>query len=441
MTSTMTRKVITSFDKTTHCNSFMQSVEEKSSIYNIEGNRIIARGSGLSYCNASAFEKGLSIDMTPLDKIVSFDKDEGYITVEAGITVGELSNFLIEKQFLLPVMPGYPKITVGGCIAFNVHGKSQSRVGLFMDWVEEILLYHPEKGTLMCSKKQNPDIFYLSMGGLGLTGIILSAKLKVKKTAGNIVTIKSVKVNNIKDAVYLMREEEDNFEFIYSWNNFNLKLKSFGQGIVYLEQFKQAFSTKAKPKKYVNNIIKNCTYSSFLNGFTIPLMCQIYYYSNLLKPVSVDKNLYEAGFPIYGKEIYYHLFGKEGFREYQVLFEFSQWNDAITKIEEYVSIHKISISLASLKIFKGSTHNISFSGTGVCLAMDVPNDKKSIPFFNRLDEIAIEHRGLINLSKDSRADGLLISKTYPEYNGFRQKIREYDPSRLFVSELSNRINI
>ena len=109
----------------------------------------------MSYCSASALQGGLTVDMRSFNRILDFDKERGLVRVEAGICIGELNNFLIPSGWQLPVLPGYPMITVGGCVAFNVHGKSQYKIGLFMDWIEQLTVYHPLKGELVCSASLN----------------------------------------------------------------------------------------------------------------------------------------------------------------------------------------------------------------------------------------------------------------------------------------------
>jgi decaprenylphospho-beta-D-ribofuranose 2-oxidase len=338
-------------------------------------------------------------------------------------------------------LPGYPMITVGGCIGFNVHGKAQSKVGLYGDWVEELKIYHPLKGEIVCSAGTNTDVFNLTIGGMGFTGIILTVKLRLKKINGNQMEIKAMKVKDMNDAVKMMIEQNANYDYAYSWNNFNLHGKSFGKGIVYLEKIKDGVSAKARPVNFINRLLPHKQTPVILNGFTIYWMCQVYYLVNTVKPCVTTQSLSASSFPIYSKEIYYHLFGKKGFREYQVIFSQNEWQPALEEIKKLVSDTGMGIALASLKLFKGKTHNISFSGEGVCLAIDIPNNKNSIGFFEKLDEISIAHNGIINLSKDSRASAELVRSVYPAYNDFKSRINQYDPQRCFVSELRNRIGI
>jgi decaprenylphospho-beta-D-ribofuranose 2-oxidase len=437
----MTQQLIQSFDKTVSCNCNYEQPVDFDALVKINKTPLIARGGGMSYCSSTAIETGYTIDMRAFNKILALDNEQGFITVEAGICIGELNNYLIEKGWQVPVLPGYPMITVGGCIAFNVHGKAQSKVGLYGDWVEELKLYHPLKGEMNCSATVNSNLFDLTIGGMGFTGVILTAKLRLKKIDGNRMDIKKVKVKDMNEAVKVMTEQNAGYDYAYSWNNFNLHGKSFGKGIVYLEKIKEGFSEKVKSVKFINRLLPHKQTPVILNGFTIYWMCHAYYLMNAVKPSVSTQSLSQSSFPIYGKEIYYHLFGKKGFREYQVIFSHGDWQPALEKIKKLTSDTGMGIALASLKLFKGKTHNISFSGEGVCLAIDIPNNKNSIDFFEKLDAISIAHNGIINLSKDSRAGAELVSIVYPAYENFKKRINEYDPQRCFISELRNRIKI
>jgi decaprenylphospho-beta-D-ribofuranose 2-oxidase len=214
---------------------------------------------------------------------------------------------------------------------------------------------------------------------MGFTGIILTATLRLKKLAGNQLQINTINAKNIEEAVAVMQQHSGNFDYVYSWNNFNRRGDAFGKGIVYLEKITEQMVPLKKPKPFVSRLPSN-KWPALWNGLTIPLMCHFYYTMNQVKPVAGPVSLYEASFPIYGKEIYYHLFGRKGFREYQVIFPYDTWPAACAEIKKLVAEEGVSIALGSLKLFRGATHNISFSGEGICVAIDVPNTKKSIVF-------------------------------------------------------------
>jgi decaprenylphospho-beta-D-ribofuranose 2-oxidase len=378
--------------------------------------------------------------MRSFNRIVAFDQVAGQIEVEAGITIGDLNNFLVSAGWILPVLPGYPLITVGGCAAFNVHGKSQYKIGTFGDWVEGLTLYHPGKGEISCSASEKLDIFNLTIGGMGLTGVILTVRLRLKKLSGNQLTIETVNAKNLAHAVELMQEHAENYDYVYSWNNFNLSGGSFGKGIVYLEKITTSSAAAPQPKPF-HNRLQISRWPCLWNRLTIPLMCKVYYSMNRLKSPGKPVDLAGASFPIYGKEIYYNFFGKKGFREYQVIFPFAEWEKAGEALRRLIRQEKIPVTLGSLKLFRGITHNLSFSGEGVCVAIDVANTKKSLAFLEKLDAITLQHKGVVNLSKDSRISRDMAMKVFTHYDNFQKRLRNYDPERVFCSDLSNRLGI
>lgn len=435
----MTNKVI-SFDKTEISQCVSVRPSKYSELLEFRKAPIIAKGAGLSYCNAAAIDNGISIDMRNFNRFLFFDEKRKFITVESGVCVGDLNDFLVNKGWLMPVLPGYPMITVGGCIAFNVHGKSQYKIGPFLDWVEEINLYHPTIGEVKCSRFENKELFNLTVGGMGFTGIVLSAKLRMKKIKGNKLNLETIKAKNLIDAVNIMLQNAEQFDYIYSWNNFNCKGKSFGKGIVYLEKIGEKFPSIGKRKVYKNQFHTK-RWVTLLNNFTIIWICRIYYIFESLKSSKRSLDLVDDAFPMYGKEIYYQLFGNKGLREYQVLFPFSTWEKAANQIQKLIDETKIGIALGSLKIFKGEGHYISFTGEGVCFTMDVVNCRKGLIFFEQLDRITKMNKGIVNLSKDSRANGDFVRSIFPGYKEFKNRIQKFDPKKIFISDLRNRLKI
>ncbi len=429
---------ITSFDKTEHTLCKSVRPEKYDDIFNIRETPLIARGAGLSYCNAGASAAGIVVDMRRMNKILAFDSQAKTITVEAGISVGELNNFLISRNFILPVLPGYPMITAGGCIAFNIHGKSQFKVGTFGDWVQELNVYHPVHGEMVCSPQQNKELFNLTIGGFGLTGIIISAKLGFKTLPGGNIQSERIFVKNIFEAVSYMRDAENNYEYVYSWNDLNRKNTGFGRGIVYLEKYVQG---KTAVRNYSDKMPLSYKLPALHSDLTVTAMCSVYYQLEKLKSKTTKQDLMQGSFPLYNKEIYYYLFGKKGFREYQMLIPYKSYEKAFNEIQQLIQRNKIAVALGSLKLFNGTTHQLSFSGEGVCLTIDVQESHKAITFFRDLDAVCVKFNAIVNLSKDSRADHSFISAVFPGFEEFRKKIQSFDPGNVISSELKTRINL
>ena len=160
-----------------------------------------------------------SVVLRHFDRVLDFDPQTGAVTAEAGTTLATILRFLIPKGFILPVMPGHPAITVGGCIAADAHGKNPARDGTFRDHVTWIDLWHPHLG-LRRFAAGTPE-FEASCGGFGLTGIIVSARLAPRRIEGHQARLTVTAVADFDEACALLRERAGETDLIYSWHNWS----------------------------------------------------------------------------------------------------------------------------------------------------------------------------------------------------------------------------
>ena len=143
--------------------------------------------------------------MAAFDRILALDAERRELVVEAGVTLGQICTTVAAIGLWFPVLPGHPRITVGGCLAFNVHGKTQHDVGHMADHVESLVLLHPELGEVTCSRVEHQELFRLTLGGMGLTGLILSATLRLQLLPGRSVCRTVEPVRDLVEAAELMR--------------------------------------------------------------------------------------------------------------------------------------------------------------------------------------------------------------------------------------------
>jgi decaprenylphospho-beta-D-ribofuranose 2-oxidase len=440
------RKVqISSFDGTESYECSVQRPEKYQRLFDTinMSNNCIIRGAGLTYCMASGGYGITSVDFTKFNRILAFDGNLGHVKVEAGISVGVMLSFIIKKGWYFPVLPGYPTITIGGCLANNVHGKSQFKSGNFGNHVIEFNLYHPDHGEITCSRTENEEIFNLTTGGLGLTGVILNVTLALEPLKGCSVEKQKVPCGSLTEAVAIMSGQKEQYENVYSWNNLNLGGKHFGKGIVYLEQF----SREVLPGKFRNyqGTIDSESRKSFipglLNRMTTPIECAGYYFLERMLPGPALLSIEAATFPIYGKEIYFNLFGKKGLREYQLIIPESGSESFFYELEKMIRQYRVPIALGSLKLFRGKSRYLNFCQDGICLAIDIPARDKYLEFFHQLDLLVIHHHGIANLSKDSRLSIDGVSNMYSEYADFKAQLLKFDPGKRFNSQLRERIGV
>jgi decaprenylphospho-beta-D-ribofuranose 2-oxidase len=190
----------------------------------------IGRGGGYSYAAPSFGKNILTQEMTSFNRILDFNEKSRTVVVEAGITLRELLKWSFRKKLLLKIQPGHPDITIGGCVAANVHGKNPHKDGTFVDVVLEIKLFHPDHGFIILSRTQNTDIFELTCGGLGLTGIIVSVKLQLDVLPSDRMIFERIPIESMIDATEFFKKNLD-VDFISSWHDGSPSKKNFGRGV------------------------------------------------------------------------------------------------------------------------------------------------------------------------------------------------------------------
>lgn len=400
---------------------------------------VIARGAGLNYCLASGGAQTRSVSITRFDRILSFDPGTGLVTVEAGISLGKLFRFSVPKGWLLPVMPGHPGITVGGCIACNVHGKNQYKDGAFLSVVDELTLYHPDHGELRCSPRENAGLFRLTLGGFGLTGVILTVRLKLQKTAGASYRLRRRRVGGLVETAEILKELAPQAQLLYSWHDLNGS--AFGRGYVYSAYWQEARKEAALHYSHLDAEVRASWRVPLFNRLTAPLGAAAYRLEQRLSPAEETVSLASAAFPTVGKEFYFKLFGRPGFRDYQALIPAAAWKDAAEDLQGLIRRRGIAVTMSSLKVFRGKTEHLNFDGDGVCAALDVADGAAALEFFADLDAWVAASGGIFNLSRDSRFEASLVRKVYPEYDRFRSELLAFDPKRRFDSALRRRLDV
>ncbi len=402
---------------------------------------VIPRGAGLSYCGAAAGTGVRSVSGLRFNRILAFDAGTGRVVVEAGLRLGELFRFTTPRGWILPIMPGHPSITVGGCVGCNVHGKNHYRDGNFINAVEALTLFHPDHGELVCSRQERPELFHLTVGGFGLTGFLTSVTLRLRRLSGPAMRIRKRQVPDLCAAVELLEEDRE-ADLLYSWHNFNRRGPGFGAGYVYT-------GTSVPEPECANEFRyrelvpedRGAWPMGSLGGRATRAAVRVYGWSQRLARAERVVGLAAATFPISGKEAYFHLFGRTGFREYQVLVSRDHWRPFTKRLAAVIERHDVPIGLASLKLFRGRARGLDFDGSGVCLAVDAPANERAMGLFTDLDHLTEEVGGRVNLGKDSRLAAPVVRRLFPEYDGFKAALRAHDPKCRFTSAMRRRLDV
>ena len=401
----------------------------------------IPRGAGLSYAPASFGKDRLIRDMCSFDRILEFDESSKIVVVEAGISLKKLLTWSFSKQLFLPVLPGQPEITVGGCVAANVHGKNPYKDGTFMEHVEWIELSHPTLGTKIISRSNEKKIFNATCGGLGLTGIITKVALKLQKLSSEIVILSPKKTESLKNTLEIMKQHTSD-DLLYSWN-MGSTLFNFGKGIVTSGIFSDDSSSKTpqiKERKGMNSNDRLLPFSLW-NTLSSPIINSINRKIQSGKNI-VKKDVYSALFPFVGTaRMFYGLYGSNGFNEYQVLIKKKYSVEFIDDLTKLIKSEKPSLTILVMKLFNGKQKLLHFSDEGLSIILNLKHCNSTLKFLKKLDDIVISYKALPYIVKDSRLTKEVVEQCYPEYHVFKEILNEIDPKRIFKSELSERMNL
>ncbi|MDQ7782637.1 MAG: FAD-binding oxidoreductase [Desulfomonilaceae bacterium] len=404
----------------------------------------IVRGGGYSYA-AAGFGGGARVqDLSSFNRVVGFRPSEKTIEVEAGISLGSLFHFLIARGFWLPVIPGYPGITVGGCIAANVHGKNPFLHGTFRRVLKSLLLYHPDRGFVNVSRDDERDIFDLTVGGYGLTGTIVSAELALETLQGNAVRIERCPVRSLQDAVSELTKRAGSSEFAYSFHPAYPVRGTVGNGWVYAADLIHTPGHEGRQRSMPKHVDpwrgRFLPFSIWGPGRT-PYLLKAFSALERRRPRVETKSLFDGTFPFVGSWAYFSLYAKPGLFESQLIVPYENIPLFLTEIERILVEDNPPSVMISLKLFSGRNRLLSFENDGLCFTIDLCRNSSALRFLSKLDALMLKTGAIPNIVKDSRLTAETTASCYPEYELMKQRLADFDPRRLYRSELSIRLGL
>ena len=387
---------------------------------------VLAYGMGRSYGDSCLNENGILLDTEPLSALHEFDRQQGVIRCEAGFTLADILATVVPHGWFLPVLPGTQFVTVGGAIANDIHGKNHHREGTFGCHVLQFELLRSDGTRLLCSRKQNRDFYEATIGGLGLTGLILWAEIQLKPVRSSMIEAESIRFENI-DAFFELSEKSDTqFEYTVAWIDGMARGKNMGRGIFIRGNHADTGMKPLSPVSSGSRINIPCNLPEFLlNSFSVKAFNMIYYYKELLKKQHTVVPYNAFFFPLDAIRNWNRIYGKRGFFQYQCVVPFTEGNTAIRKILEKITLSGNASFLGVLKTFGNITSPgmMSFPRPGVTLALDFANLKeKTLQLFRDLDVIVNRAGGALYPCKDARMSHEIFVSGFPLLNKFREYI-------------------
>ncbi|HOY12148.1 MAG TPA: FAD-binding oxidoreductase [Saprospiraceae bacterium] len=396
---------------------------------------IIARGNGRSYGDASLND--VIISTLKLKDPFIIDEENGVMVAGSGLLISEVLDFLIPKGYFLPVVPGTKYITLGGAVAADIHGKNHYHSSSLGAYILSLDVFDGEK-VVTCNKDHHSKLFYETIGGMGLTGIILKVSIVLLKISSAFFNVTSNKTTNFsvllesfeknKNLGYqaawldIASHKSGKINAIYTYGNF--------ANLEELDVNKMAESfTKSKEGHWsIPMVMPNFT----LNKWLLKVFNFAYFY--LHQPKSRIVHLKKFLFPLDGIKNWNRLYGSNGFLQYQFVIPTARFAETVELIFSEINKSKEKVYLAVLKRL-GPTHNnavMSFPLDGYTLALDFKKTKEVFILMDRLDVMVVNAGGRIYLAKDARMSAEIFSKSY---------LKTVSKNPKFASLLSKRLGL
>lgn len=378
-------------------------------------NEVIARGNGRCYGDASLGEHIFSTKK--LNKLISFDRLNGIIECESGVLLSEVLEVTVPQGYFLYVTPGTKFVSVGGAIASDVHGKNHHAEGCFSEYVIEFKLMNENGEIITCSREENSDKFWATIGGMGLTGIILTAKFKLKNIETAYIRQESIKAENL-DEIFKLFEESESWTYTVAWIDCLQKGKNIGRSI--LMRGEHAFQhelpqhlakTPLRLKKKFQPTVPFYFPNFVLNALTVKIFNLLYYQKQAKKEVKSFIDYETFFYPLDAINDWNKIYGKSGFIQYQMVIPKETGKEGMKKILETIANSGNGSFLAVLKLFGKNNPEAynSFPFEGYTLALDFKVNSKLKRLIDQLDEIVQEFGGRIYLTKDSMSRSSLTN--------------------------------
>jgi FAD/FMN-containing dehydrogenase len=414
-----------------------------------DGHGIIARGMGRAYGDA-AIGRDQTLSTLCLDRVRAFDRMTGRITVEAGLLLADLIETFLPRGFFPPVVPGTKYVTIGGMIAADVHGKNHHRDGGFGRHVERLRLALPDGKVADCSPDEKESLFRATIGGMGLTGVILEATFRLRQVETGWIRQETLVAEDLSKAIAaLMRASSATYSV--AWIDCVSRGRALGRSLIYVGEHasraeveaaqtaRRMFPPARKGLAAVPIDLPGWT----LNRFSIAAFNDVYYRRGRAKSGSPHLVAWEPYFfPLDGVGQWNRIYGRRGFLQHQSVIPMATAPGALAEMLDRIARFGTASFLTVLKqLGPGGSGAMSFPMEGLTLALDFPMTRGILPFLDELDDIVVKSGGRIYLAKDARQSRDTFEAGYPDLPQFRDLRRSIGASGRLVSRLSERLEI
>ncbi|MGW4199468.1 FAD-binding protein [Streptomyces sp. NPDC004726] len=405
----------------------------------------IARGLGRAYGDAAQNAGGSVLDMTALDRVHSIDAGAGTVVCDAGVSLHRLMEVLLPLGWFVPVTPGTRQVTVGGALGADIHGKNHHVSGSFSRHVSslELLTADGEVRTVL----PGTDLFDATAGGMGLTGVILSAAIRLHRVETSLMSVDTERAVDLDDLMARLAADDHRHRYSVAWIDLLARGRALGRSVITRGEHAPlaALPTRARRAPLAFRPGQLPAPPAFVPGglltrSSVGLFNEFWYRKAPRSRKGELKRLSAFFHPLDGVPHWNRIYGRDGFVQYQFVVGHGQ-EETLRRIVRRIAERGYPSFLAVLKRFgEGDPGWLSFPMPGWTLALDIPAGLPGLgAFLDELDEEVADAGGRVYLAKDSRLRPELLAAMYPRLPDFRALRARIDPHGVFTSDLSRRL--
>jgi decaprenylphospho-beta-D-ribofuranose 2-oxidase len=421
--------------------------ELKASLSSPEGGSCIPRGLGRAYGDSALNRDQRVVLQTGFSRMIAFDEQAGILECEAGVSFAEIIDVFLPRGWFLPVTPGTKFVTVGGAIAADVHGKNHHQVGSLGRFIHNLQMLLADGSEVACSPSERPELFWATIGGMGLTGFIRSARMQLARVSTAYVRVDYRRTKDLDGTLRTFNEEDHKHQYSVAWIDCLARGAGLGRSVVMLADDAQIDDLKPRLREAPLELPGKLPLAVPFNlprlaiaPFNMRLFNKLYYavHGDCVKTADFNTFFY----PLDRIAKWNRVYGRRGFVQYQAWFPRATSQRGLVELLGRIAASQRGSFLAVLKSCGQRDEAVlSYLEPGHTLALDFAYTNGLANLFADLDRILLAHGGRLYLAKDSMTTAATFQAMYPRLDEFRAIKRSVDPEGRFSSSQARRLGI
>jgi FAD/FMN-containing dehydrogenase len=391
----------------------------------IEGTEsLLPYGNGRSYGDVCLNRGGTVLGTRGMNHFISFDPEAGILRCEAGVLLADILQMAVPAGWFLPVSPGTRYVTIGGALANDVHGKNHHRAGTFGCHVRAFELLRSDGNRYLCTPEENTELFNATIGGMGLTGLVVWVELQLRSVAGPMLKEDSLKFANVDEFFRLSEASDQDFEYTVAWVDCASKGDALGRGLFARANHIDSGSEEIKRDTGPRISVPLVPPVSLINGLSLKLFNSWWYRRQRQRRQTRNVHYQPFFYPLDSIGNWNRIYGPKGMLQYQCVLPGEDGRDVLRQMLSAIADSGNGSFLAVLKIFgeRTSPGLLSFPRPGVTLALDFPTSPDVFRLLDRLDHMTREVGGAVYPAKDARMSAESFQAYFPAWEKFSEYI-------------------